>query len=301
MDHEEVGRFWNANAEAWTRLARAGYDVYRDYLNTPAFFALLPEVVGLSGLDIGCGEGHNTRLLARRGARVTGIDIAEAFIAHARQAEAAEPLGIEYRVASAVDLPFADEAFDFATGFMSFMDVPETGRVLAEAFRVLRPGGFLQFSICHPCFDTPHRRNLRDTAGRTYAIEVGDYFRNLEGETTEWLFKAAPPAAKAGLPKFVTPLFTRTLSQWLNLLVDTGFRLERLDEPRPSDATVRACPHLQDAQVVAYFLHVRARRPAWRGDPHAYAAADANDPDQGGPGNDEAPSPKGPRRQSSEP
>lgn len=69
MDHEEVGRFWNENAETWTRLARAGYDVYRDHFNSPAFLELLPDVRGLAGLDIGCGEGHNTRLLARRGAR----------------------------------------------------------------------------------------------------------------------------------------------------------------------------------------------------------------------------------------
>jgi len=173
MDHEEVGRLWNANADVWTQLARAGYDVYRDYLNTPAFFAMLPEVAGLSGLDIGCGEGHNTRLLARRGARVAAIDIAESFIAHARETETREPLGIDYRVASAVDLPFAEATYDFATGFMSVMDVPETDRVLAEACRVLKPGGFLQFSIAHPCYDTPHRRNLRDENGTTYAIEVG--------------------------------------------------------------------------------------------------------------------------------
>ena len=93
MDHEEAGRFWNGNAEAWTKLARAGYDVYQDHLNTPAFFAMLPDVAGLSGLDIGCGEGHNTRLLAQRGARVTAIDIAESFVARARQAEADEPWG----------------------------------------------------------------------------------------------------------------------------------------------------------------------------------------------------------------
>src|SRR5262249_30094386 len=122
MDHDEVGGFWDGNAEAWTRLAEAGFDVYREYLDTPAFFRRLPEVAGLAGLDIGCGEGHNTRLLSRRGARVTAIDIAEAFVARARQAEADEPLGIEYRVASAVALPFADGDFDFATGFMSFMD-----------------------------------------------------------------------------------------------------------------------------------------------------------------------------------
>src|SRR5262245_31820970 len=228
MDHQEAGRFWNANAGAWTKLARAGYDVYRDFLNTPAFFDLLPNVVGQVGLDIGCGEGHNTRLLARRGARVTAIDIAEDFVAWAREAESREPLGIDYRVASAVALPFADASFDFATAFMSLMDVPETGRALAEARRVLKPGGFLQFSITHPCFMTPHRRNLRDAGHRTYAMEVGDYFRNLDGEIDEWLFSAAPPEAKRGLTKFKVPRFTLTISQWLNLLVEVGFRLERV-------------------------------------------------------------------------
>jgi ubiquinone/menaquinone biosynthesis C-methylase UbiE len=186
MGHEEVGRFWDANADAWTKLARAGYGGYRNHLNTPAFFALLPDVAGLSGLDIGCGEGHNTRLLARRGARMTAIDIAEAFVAHARAAEANEPLGIDYRVASAVALPFADRSFDFALAVMSFMDVPETGHVFSEAYRVLKPGGFLQFSITHPCFDTPHRRNLRDADSLTYAGVGGDFRRSASG------FKSGP-------------------------------------------------------------------------------------------------------------
>jgi hypothetical protein len=113
----------------------------------------------------------------------------------------------------------------------------------------------------HPCFDTPHRRNLRDASGMTYALEVGDYFRNLDGEVTEWLFGAAPLHVRQGLAKFKTPRFTRTISQWLNRLIDTGFRLERVAEPRPSDETVRACPDMQDAQVVAYFLHIRVRKP----------------------------------------
>ena len=262
MDHEEVGRYWNANAPSWTKLTRAGYDIYRDHFNTPAFFAMLPDVRGLVGLDIGCGEGHNTRLLARRGARVRAVDISNVFVGHARQAEADEPLGIDYRVASAVALPFGAATFDFATGFMSFMDIPEAERVLAEAHRVLRPGGFLQFSITHPCFDTPHRRNLRDGDGRTYAMEVGDYFLDLDGRIAEWLFEKVPADLTQGMAKFKVPRFTRTVSRWLNLLVDRGFVIERVEEPRPSDATVRACPALQDAQVVAYFLHFRVRKPA---------------------------------------
>jgi len=260
MDHNEAGRYWNESAESWTKLARAGYDVYRDYLNTPAFFAMLPGVQGLAGLDIGCGEGHNTRRVAQRGARVTAIDIAEVFIRHARDVKEPTTPPIDYFVASAVELPFPTATFDFATAFMSLMDVPETHRVLAEACRVLKPGGFLQFSIAHPCFDTAHRRNLRDANHRTYAIEIGDYFRNRDGEIDEWLFSAAPSEAKAGLRKFRIPRFRRTLSYWLNLLIESGFQLERIEEPYPSDETAAACPEVQDAQIVSYFLHMRARK-----------------------------------------
>ena len=162
MDAREAAGDWEKTANAWTKLARAGYDIYRDAFNTPAFLDLLPNVSGLDGLDIGCGEGHNTRLVARRGARMTAIDISESFVRHASEEEDREPLGIDYRVANATSLPFGDEAFGFATAFMSLMDMPSPERAIAEAFRVLRPGGFLQFSITHPCFDTPHRRNLRD-------------------------------------------------------------------------------------------------------------------------------------------
>jgi SAM-dependent methyltransferase len=140
------------------------------------------------------------------------------------------------------------------------MDIPETDRAIAEAYRVLRPGGFLQFSITHPCTGTPHRRNLRDADRRTYAIEVGDYYSERQGEIDEWLFGDAPPEARARWPKFRVPRFTRTLSQWLNALVDAGFAIEHVAEPRPDDETLDACPDLQDAQVAPYFLHVRARK-----------------------------------------
>jgi len=262
VDYREVGQYWDENADAWTKLARAGYDVYRDYVNTPAFFRMLPDVRGLHGLDIGCGEGHNTRLLARRGARVTAIDISRKFIAHAREAEVREPLGIAYHVASAVELPFGDATLDFAVAFMSLMDVPETGRALAEVFRVVRPGGFLQFSITHPCSDTPHRRNLRDERGTTYAIEVGRYFEQTTERVDEWLFGAAPPEARRGLRPFRVPRFHHTLSEWFNVITDSGLLLERVEEPFATDETVRQCPDVQDTQAMAYFLHIRCRRPA---------------------------------------
>lgn len=259
MDDREVGQYWNDNAETWTELVRAGCDIYRDHLNTPAFLASLPPIEGRRGLDVGCGEGHNTRLLAGRGARMTAIDIAPVFIGHARNHERTTPLGIDYQVASAQALPFADASFDFVTSFMCLMDVPDAGAALREARRVLRPGGFLQFSIEHPCFNTPHRKKVRGADGRTVAVEVGGYFDEMHGEIQEWLFKAAPSHLHGTLRPFRIPRFLKTVSRWINLVVEAGFAIEHLAEPRPSDDDVRAQPRLQDAQIVAYFLHVRAR------------------------------------------
>jgi ubiquinone/menaquinone biosynthesis C-methylase UbiE len=246
----------------WTRLVGEGYDVYRDHVNTPAFLAMLPPVKGLAGLDIGCGEGANTRGLARAGARMTALDLSETFVRHALAEERREPLGIAYHVASALELPFGDDTFDFATAFMCLMDMPDSGAALREACRVVKPGGFFQFSITHPCTDTPHRRNLRDDSGRTRALEIGRYFEQPEGWVEEWLFKAAPPELRATLRPFRVPRFHRTLSSWMNGVVDAGWAIERVEEPTASDETVATCPHVQDTQVAPYFLHVRCRKGA---------------------------------------
>lgn len=259
MNTVDSGEYWDQNAEAWTVLSRAGHDIYRDLLNTPGFFSILPSVKGLLGIDIGCGEGHNTRLLAKEGAVMHAIDISPVFIRHAQAEETQNPSGIQYKVASATSLPFPDEQFDFATSFMCMMDFSDTALAIREAFRVIKPGGFFQFSIAHPCFSTAHRKNLRHN-GDTYAIEVGQYFTELEGDIEEWIFGNAPDELKNRFPKFRVPRYTRTLSYWINTLIAEGFAIELLHEPVPSDEVIRQYPALQDSQVVAYFLHVRCRK-----------------------------------------
>jgi SAM-dependent methyltransferase len=152
VDRPDTRATWDANAPAWIELSRAGFDVYRDLVNTPAFFSMLPPVDGLRCLDLGCGEGHNTRLLAARGADVVALDISEVFIeATSKIADS----GTRYIVGDGALLPFVSAAFDAVTAFMSLMDVADPEAALHEIARVLRPGGFLQFSVVHPATSTP--------------------------------------------------------------------------------------------------------------------------------------------------
>ncbi|MHC5061466.1 MAG: class I SAM-dependent methyltransferase [Planctomycetota bacterium] len=241
-------------------LSRMGCDIYRDHLNTPAFLSMLPVVKGLKGLDIGCGEGHNTRKVAELGARMSAIDISGVFIKHAKETEEKEPLGIEYEVASAIELPFDDEAFDFAVATMSFMDIPETDKAIKEAWRILKQGGFFQFSILHPCFFTPKWEWIRDENGKQIALKCGDYFKELKGGVGTWIFSTVPEEIRDKVPKFKTPYFFLTLSNWLNLLINAGFVLEYFAEPTADDETIKQVPHLADTQIVAYFLIIRCRK-----------------------------------------
>ncbi len=262
MNHREAGRCWNDNADAWSALSRAGHNIFRDRLLNPAFFALLPEVAGLTGLDIGCGDGDNTRLVAARGARMVGLDIASRFVAIARETEQADPLGIDYVCASAVELPFPDASFDFAVAFASLMDVPEFECALAEARRVLRPGGFLQFSITHPCTAVPHRRPVRDENGDTLALELGGYFTACEGEMEQWLFNGAPEEVRAQYRPFRHPKLHHTLTEWLTALLAAGFALEAIAEPTPSPQILAQFPETRAWLIWPHFLLLRGRKPS---------------------------------------
>jgi ubiquinone/menaquinone biosynthesis C-methylase UbiE len=261
MEATEVTKYWEANAENWTRFSRAGYDVYRDAVNTPAFLAMLPPVDGLAGLDIGCGEGANTRLLARRGARMHAIDVAPTFIRHAQAEEERDPQEITYYVGDGCALPFPGASFDFVTAFMSLMDMPDQGRALDESARVLRPGGFLQFSILHPCFTPPHRRVLRDAHGRTQAIEVARYFDCSEPYLDVWMFSTVPDEERARVEPFRIPVFHRTLSNWVELICHAGLVIEQFGEPCASAEVAAANPVVADTRVAPLFLHIRARKP----------------------------------------
>ncbi len=261
MDASDVAAHWESNAETWTIYSRAGYDKYRDALNTPAFLEMLPPVAGLEGLDLGCGEGTNTRAVARLGARMTGLDIAPTFVRHAREMEAREPLGIDYVLRDGQSIDFPDASFDFVTAFMSLMDMADQQSVLKGIERVLRPRGFLQFSILHPCFVPPTRKNIRNEAGEAVAVQIADYFDETAGRIERWLFSAIPAEERAGLTPFSIPRFHRTLTSWVSMIVGAGLAIEAFGEPMASSEMALTEPVVADTRIAPIFLHVRARKP----------------------------------------
>jgi ubiquinone/menaquinone biosynthesis C-methylase UbiE len=99
---------------------------------------------GARVLEVGCGTGVLTRALAGRKAvgSVIGVDTAETLLERAR--ELAADLGnVGFEVADARALPFEDGTFDVVVFDSTLSHVPEPGRAVAEAFRVLRPAGRL--------------------------------------------------------------------------------------------------------------------------------------------------------------
>jgi ubiquinone/menaquinone biosynthesis C-methylase UbiE len=260
MEPRQVAAHWEANAKRWTELARSGHDAFRDGLNSPAFFRMLPPVEGKLGLDVGCGEGANTRQLARSGAYMQAVDIAPTFVRCAQEEECRCPLGICYQVADGMDLPFAADTFDFVTAFMSLMDMADAGKAVREVARVLRPGGFLQFSILHPCFVTPHRKVIRDASGKARAIEVGDYFASTDGRIDQWWFTTLSEEQRAYVKPFRTPIFHRPLSEWLSIVLDAGLAIEALQEPTVGAQSAGDATVIEDTRVAPISLQMRARK-----------------------------------------
>ena len=189
---------WEEEAAAWGAWVRR--DVYPHY--APACFELVPPP-GRATLDLGCGEGRVTRDLTARGHSAIGVDLSPTLV---RMAAEADPGG-DYRVAHASELPFDDDAFDLVVSYNVLMDVDELGAAIAEAARVLAPGGRLCACVTHPLNDAGRSRARCTRPGVTpvrdaprSAIGVRMTFRGWTHSIEDHVARARVRGARAARP-----------------------------------------------------------------------------------------------------
>lgn len=214
----------------------------------------------MRGIDIGCGKGYNTRIAHKKGAQMVGIDISKVFIEKAMEEEKHHRLGIKYKLVNAKNIPFNSDEFDFAISTMTFMDMTQLDKALKEIYRIVKSGGFFQFSILHPYYSTPIHEWIKDREGNKNGLICGDYFNEMEGFIEEWIINAAPIELTKDMKKFKVPRFHRTLSIWFNTIFDVGFKLEKISEPKATKEAIEKVPHLTDCNIVANFLIISCRK-----------------------------------------
>jgi SAM-dependent methyltransferase len=119
------------------------YDYFSRFMESSAveFLDRLGIQPGARLLDVACGSGQLGLIAARRGARVSGIDIAANSILAARGRAASEGLDARFEEGDAEDLPYADASFDVVSSIFGAMFAPRPEQVAAEMLRVSRPGG----------------------------------------------------------------------------------------------------------------------------------------------------------------
>jgi SAM-dependent methyltransferase len=134
-DFELAG--WQAAAASYGGFAGA------TQLFIPALLRAAGTRSGLRLLDVACGTGLAARAAAALGAGVTGVDFSPAMIAMARSLHPA----VEFQIADAEELPFSSGSFDAVVANFGIHHVERAERAMAEARRVLAPGGIFAFTF----------------------------------------------------------------------------------------------------------------------------------------------------------
>ena len=139
--YDDLGDRWFEGGDHAVALLRAEGHLKREYLAD--VFARHDVAPGARVLDVACGAGLVAIPLAEQGYRVDGVDLSEGSIETARRRA---PAGTTFRVGDATALEAPDEAYDAVLLFDMLEHVEEPARVLAEAGRVVRPGGVVAFN-----------------------------------------------------------------------------------------------------------------------------------------------------------
>ncbi|HZU65770.1 MAG TPA: class I SAM-dependent methyltransferase [Ktedonobacteraceae bacterium] len=202
----------------------------------PLFLQVLDDVSDLVTLDAGCGEGYLSRILARRGAKVTGIDISARLIEIARAKDPQD--AITYQVADlSLPLPAYENHFDLVVSHLVLNDVFDYQGFLRTLGSVTKSGGHLVFSM-----NNPYSFVVRS--------HISDYFES--GKKC-----AYRGMAEEGVKVY---FYHRTLQEYIDACLLAGFQLQRLvDVPthegffkRRSDTLIPAGYHFPFFMILSF-------------------------------------------------
>jgi len=214
-------------------------------LEQRAVRARLPELAGLTVLDLGCGFGTFAVWAAEEGAAsVVGVDVSAKMLATAHQVP-----GVSYWRAAIEEVSFPPGSFDLVVSSLALHYVADFGAVVERVASWLRPNGRFVFSVEHP-ITTAHMDMpdwVGDEEGTRLNCPVDDY--GDEGpRTQEWF---VPGVRK----------YHRRLSTYVNTLIDAGLIIDGVDEPVPTPETIADHPVLADELRQPAFLVVACRKP----------------------------------------
>ncbi len=230
LTNAEVIRAW-ATSDSTRAFGEEG-DFARQHLLNPAIFALLGDALPEKAiLDAGCGQGYLCRMLARKGARMTGIEPADSLYCTALQREQDEPLGITYLQHDLSTFTSVQSIYDVVVANMVFMDIPDYQAAMRNCIAALKPGGDFIFSLLHPCFEEPGSEWLP----KGY-VEVREYL------------------SEYSKPQTFGYLFHRPLSSYLNLVIQAGCTLRQIIEPQLGQEQARQLGNARDVHVPSFIV-----------------------------------------------
>lgn len=186
---------------------------------------LLPDFAGKTVLDLGCGFGWHCKYAVDKGATaVVGVDLSEKMLAEAQIRN--NDSRITYLRQAIEEIEFADSSFDVILSSLAFHYIESFDTLCKRLYRILKAQGDLVFSVEHPIFTAEGTQNwFVDEHGNKLHWPVDHYFSEGKRET---IFLGQPVIK-----------YHRTITTYLNCLINNSFSIRQVVEPLPPEAMMR--------------------------------------------------------------
>lgn len=243
MPDEDDPSGWQTFADEYIRFVDEG-DSSRTMLLDDVMLEECGNVDGQLVLDVGAGEGRFSRMLAERGARTIALDLFWPMVQAARHRSAGEAAIVR---SPATSLPIASSTIDTVVSYVVWVDVPDYRSAIAEAARVLKPGGHLV--AANLGFITASPGWQRDADGRRLFRPVDQYVDE-RPITLNWRGHQVVN-------------WHRPLSAYMQAYLSANLILRNFLEPVPPTDTLRHNPRFEDWYRIPEFTLMRWQKP-WR-------------------------------------